>query len=318
VSPADVSQVLELRDVARHFGGIRAVDGVTLAIEEGAVVALIGPNGAGKSTLFALMMGELVPTAGEIRLDGLDMRGLSPERHSRLGIGRTFQAPRLFAGLSVAENVRIALLARAPESRRWGPSGWGVSRARASHPTPTHTPPPAQPHIRPSGQGHSHNAEPTNTPTPAQARISPPAQTHIPPATESPGEDELEAALAEVGLSGQRELAALSLSQGQRKRLELAMVLALGPRLLLLDEPTAGMGVEERATIMRLVMGAVRRRGLTLMFSEHDMETVFAHALRVVVMDRGTLIADGAPEEIRRDPHVQQIYLGSHMGVDAS
>ncbi len=237
--------VLELRDVKRHFGGIRAVNGVTLEIAEGAVVALIGPNGAGKSTLFALMMGELSTTGGEIRLDGRDVRDHSPERRARRGVGRTFQTPRLFAGLSVRENVQIALLAR---------------RDRSSV------------------------------------------------------EESLEGALAEVGLQEQSALRAASLSQGQRKRLELAMVLALDPRILLLDEPTAGMGVQERATIMELVMGAVRRRGLTIVFTEHDMETVFAHARRVMVMDRGALVADGAPSLVREDPYVQQIYLGRRVG----
>ncbi len=236
--------VLELRAVKRRFGGIRAVDGVTLAIDEGAVVALIGPNGAGKSTLFALMMGELSLSDGEIRLDGRDVRGCSPERRSRLGIGRTFQTPRLFAGLSVGENLQIALLAQR-----------GSMRTRLA----------------------------------------------------------LSAALGEVGLSGQADLLAGSLSQGQRKRLEIAMVLAGEPRVLLLDEPTAGMGVSERATIMELVMGAVLRRGLTMLFTEHDMEMVFAHARRVVVMDRGALVADGVPERVRDDPYVQQIYLGRHL-----
>jgi branched-chain amino acid transport system ATP-binding protein len=238
--------VLELREVKRHFGGIRAVDGVTLTIDEGAVVALIGPNGAGKSTLFALMMGELRPTGGEILLDGWALSGVSPERHSRLGIGRTFQTPRLFSGLSVAENVQIALVARR-----------GISR-----------------------QGV-----------------------------------EVGSALTEVGLLEQAAAPAASLSQGQRKRLELAMVLALGPRVLLLDEPTAGMGMSERATIMGLVMGAVERRALTMVFCEHDMETVFAHARRVVVMDRGALVADGSSEAVKSDPHVQQIYLGSRRHV---
>jgi branched-chain amino acid transport system ATP-binding protein len=239
MSAAESLAVLELEDVKRHFGGIRAVDGVTLAVQEGAVVALIGPNGAGKSTLFALMMGELAPTSGTIRLDGRDMKGLSPEGHSRLGVGRTFQTPRLFAGLTVAENAQIALLARGT------------------------------------------------------------------------GEEQIEEVLGEVGLLEARELQASALSQGQRKRLELAMVLALRPRVLLLDEPTAGMGVEERATIMALVMEAVRRRRLTLVFCEHDMETVFAHAPRVVVMDRGRTLTDGSPEEIQRDPRVQEIYLGT-------
>ncbi len=290
MSSDDLHPVLELREVKRHFGGIRAVDGVTLRIDEGAVVALIGPNGAGKSTLFALMMGELAPSAGQIRLDGHDMRGLSPERHSRLGIGRTFQTPRLFAGLSVAENVRIAMVARAdgghagPPWRRpdWGASDWGALRARTS------------------------------------ARVGHLKKTVTPPAVKPLGEQDMEAVLSEVGLLEQSELAASSLSQGQRKRLELAMVLALRPRVLLLDEPTAGMGIGERATIMQLVMEAVKRRGLTLVFCEHDMEMVFAHALRVAVMDRGVLVADGSPDEVKGDPYVQQIYLGAQAGRDAS
>jgi branched-chain amino acid transport system ATP-binding protein len=256
---ANSRPVLELREVKRHFGGIRAVDGVTLTIEESTVTALIGPNGAGKSTLFALMMGEISLTSGEMLLDGRDVRAYSPERRSRLGLGRTFQTPRLFSGLSVRENVRIALLA-------------SVRRAR-------------------------------------RLRSSEPA---------SRSERDAGLALEEVGLSEQAKLDAASLSQGQRKRLELAMVLALQPRVLLLDEPTAGMGVGERARIMELVMAAVARRALTMLFTEHDMETVFAHAKRVVVMDRGVLVADGLPQAVRRDPHVQQIYLGNQTGRDAS
>jgi branched-chain amino acid transport system ATP-binding protein len=248
-SGASDRAVLELREVKRHFGGIRAVDGVTFMIEQGTVTALIGPNGAGKSTLFALMMGEIPLTSGEMLLDGRDVRAYSPERRSRLGLGRTFQTPRLFSGLSVRENVRIALLARA----RSTPSSRGSERSAG----------------------------------------------------------DIALALEEVGLSEQAKREAASLSQGQRKRLELAMVLALQPRVLLLDEPTAGMGVGERAKIMELVMAAVDRRALTMLFTEHDMETVFAHAKRVVVMDRGVLVADGLPQAVRSDPHVQQIYLGS-------
>jgi ABC-type branched-subunit amino acid transport system ATPase component len=241
--------VLELREVRRFFGGVRAVDGVTISIPKGGVVALIGPNGAGKSTLFALMMGELAPSSGEIRLDGRDVRRLSAQARARAGIGRTFQTPRLFTGLSVAENIAAAIHARVNDSVR-----------------------------------------------------------AVQPRT----------ALGEVGLSDQRDVAAGSLSQGQRKRLELAMVLALGPRVLLLDEPTAGMAAAERSAIMELVMEAVRRRGLTMIFSEHDMETVFAHATRVAVMDRGTLVADGTPAQVRADPEVQRIYLGDQKGLGES
>ncbi len=267
---AGTHPVLELRDVKRHFGGIRAVDGVTLTIERGTVTALIGPNGAGKSTLFALMMGEIPLTAGEMLLDGRDVRGHSPERRSRLGLGRTFQTPRLFSGLSVQENVRIALLARAGSAKRVAPFAH-ASRAKQ-----------VESSVR-AGQAKQ----------------------------EAPLDRDAAVALTEVGLNEQAKLAAASLSQGQRKRLELAMVLALQPRVLLLDEPTAGMGVAERAQIMELVMAVVGRRALTMLFTEHDMETVFAHATRVVVMDRGVLVADGLPQAVRRDPHVQQIYLGS-------
>jgi branched-chain amino acid transport system ATP-binding protein len=287
MSAAESLTVLELDDVKRHFGGIRAVDGVTLAVQEGAVVALIGPNGAGKSTLFALMMGELAPTSGAIRLDGRDMKGLSPEGHSRLGVGRTFQTPRLFAGLTVAENVQIALLARsgAEQGRWWKYSNRGVPSARTRIRTRTR-----------ARAGHP---------------LSPNTQPPLRPSSPSRGDGQIEEVLGEVGLLDTREQQASALSQGQRKRLELALVLALRPRVLLLDEPTAGMGMDERATIMALVMEAVRRRRLTLVFCEHDMETVFAHAPRVVVMDRGRTLADGSPEEIRGDPRVQEIYLGT-------
>ena len=262
--------VLELREVKRHFGGIRAVDGVTLTIEESTVTALIGPNGAGKSTLFALMMGEIPLTSGEMLLDGRDVRAYSPERRARLGLGRTFQTPRLFSGLSVRENVRIALLARAGSAKRGAPLKRVVGDEQIKSSV---------------SAGRAKRVALLDRDTAA--------------------------ALTEVGLNEQAVLMAASLSQVQRKRLELAMVLALRPRVLLLDEPTAGMGVGERAQIMELVMAAVGRRALTMLFTEHDMETVFAHAKRVVVVDRGVLVADGLPQTVRHDPHVQQIYLGS-------
>lgn len=131
------------------------------------------------------------------------------------------------------------------------------------------------------------------------------------------GGDDVARALAEVGLGEKDERVAGVLAQGERKRLELAMVLAGEPRVLLLDEPTAGMGGEERAAIMDLVVGAVARRGLTMVFSEHDMDMVFAYARRVVVMDRGRPIADGTPEDVRGDERVRRVYLGGgEVGAD--
>ena len=229
---------LELKDVRKSFGGIRAVDGVSLRVGVGDRVAVIGPNGAGKSTLFGLISGELRVDAGDVLLEGRSVRGVAPARRAKLGLGRTFQTARLFAGLSVGENVELAQVA--------------------------------------GGRG----------------------------------EDGVETALAEVGLDEDSEREAGMLAQGERKRLELAMVLAGEPAVLLLDEPTAGMGREERAAIMELVVGAVERRGLTMVFTEHDMDTVFAYARRVVVMDRGKPIADGTPEAVRVDERVRRVYLG--------
>jgi branched-chain amino acid transport system ATP-binding protein len=234
---------LELKNVKKRFGGIRAVDGISLSVAKGERVAVIGPNGAGKSTLFGLVTGELRADAGEIVLGGRDMKGLAPERRAAKGLGRTFQSARLFAGLTVRENVEIALVAG-------GRGEWSVR-----------------------------------------------------------------ATLEEVRLAEGMARQAGELAQGERKRLELAMVLAGEPRLLLLDEPTAGMGREERARIMELIVGAVERRGLTMVFTEHDMDTVFGHARRIVVMDRGKPIADGTPEAVREDARAQAVYLG---GVTAA
>jgi branched-chain amino acid transport system ATP-binding protein len=122
-------------------------------------------------------------------------------------------------------------------------------------------------------------------------------------------------ALEEVGLVGNVEREAGVLAQGERKRLELAMVLAGEPRVLLLDEPTAGMGREERVAIMELVVDAVARRGLTMVFTEHDMDTVFAYAKRVMVVDRGKPIADGTPEVVWKDERVRRVYLGDEASA---
>jgi branched-chain amino acid transport system ATP-binding protein len=239
VGVIDASAALELRDVRKRFGGIRAVDGVSLRVSAGDRVAVIGPNGAGKSTLFGLISGEVRADGGEVLLEGRSMAGVAPQGRARLGLGRTFQTARLFAGLSVRENVELAQVA--------GGSGGG----------------------------------------------------------------DVAGALAEVGLSEDVERPAGVLAQGERKRLELAMVLVGEPRVLLLDEPTAGMGREEREAIMELVVGVAARRGLTVVFTEHDMDAVFAYARRVVVLDRGKPIADGTPEAMRGDARVRRVYLGS-------
>jgi branched-chain amino acid transport system ATP-binding protein len=250
IQPAD-PPALELRDLRRHFGGIKAVDGLSLRVPTRETLAIIGPNGAGKTTLFGLIAGELPASSGSILVAGRHVAKLPPHLRARLGLGRTFQSARLFAGLTVRENMLAALLVATPASRR------RTLRDQA-----------------------------------------------------------VRDALAEVNLHN-LDRPAGGLSQGERKRLELAMVLAGRPTLLLLDEPTAGMGPEERKAIMALLMGVVARRGLTVLFSEHDVHTVFAHAHRVVVMDRGKPIADGSPQAIARDPRVREIYLGSLAGEES-
>lgn len=239
--------VLELKGVEKRFGGIRAVDGMSLSVRAGDRVAVIGPNGAGKSTLFGLISGELRLDEGDVLLEGRSVRRMSPQRRVDMGLGRTFQTARLFAGLTVRENMELAQA--------------------------------------------------------AGGRCKSPVRR----------ESSIDDALREVGLNEGLERRAGALAQGERKRLELAMVLAGEPKLLLLDEPTAGTAREERAAIMELITGAVERRGVTMVFTEHDMDTVFVYARRIVVMDRGKPIADGAPGAVREDQRVRQVYLG---GVD--
>jgi branched-chain amino acid transport system ATP-binding protein len=253
MSTLPTTSVLELRGLKRAFGGIKAVDGIDLAIPETTTVALIGPNGAGKSTLFGLLSGEERPTEGDILLDGESIVRLPTHARTRLGLGRSFQVSRVFNQLSVRQNARIALVARDRRMR-------DLARSAAS-------------------------------------------LYH----------DEIAGLLAEVHLGGKEDRLAASLSQAEKKRLELAMVLALSPRLLLLDEPTAGMGLDERAALMTLVADAVRRRSLTMLFTEHDMDVVFSHASRIIVMDHGRIVADGTAAEIRDDPVVTEIYLGRYV-----
>jgi branched-chain amino acid transport system ATP-binding protein len=245
-----VTAVLELADVGRRYGELRAVDSVTLAVEAGSRHALIGPNGAGKSTLFHLISGTVRPTSGRIRFLGIDVTRRGPQRRTRLGMGRTFQHSSLFDDLTARENVALA----------------------------------AQRKL-----GHAHNAVlPTSRFPDVDARS-----------------DEL---LGLVGLADFGELDAGSLSYGHRRQLEVALALATAPRLLLLDEPTAGMSRDEAARFMALIGGLPQE--LTLMIVEHDMDIVFGLATVVSVLDAGHLIASGPPAEIRASAAVQEAYLG--------
>jgi branched-chain amino acid transport system ATP-binding protein len=242
--------VLEVAGLRKAFGGIRAVDGVELALARGELRALIGPNGAGKTTLFNLLTGHLRPDAGSVRFRGERLDGLAPHRVWRRGVARTFQIPAVFPNLSVRENVQVACLSWHRRTLSL------VGRARAQE------------------------------------------------------RERADRLLARVGLGDQAGRPAGVLPYGDLKKLELALALANDPEMLLLDEPTAGMAPPERRALMALVGGIARERALTLLFTEHDMDVVFAVADRITVLHQGRVIADGAPAAVRGDAEVQRVYLG--------
>ena len=243
--------VLDVRGLAKAFGGVRAVRGVSFAVRAGEIVAMIGPNGAGKTTCFNLINGQLSPDAGEIALLGRPTAGLAPRAIARLGVGRTFQVAAAFGSMTARENVQLALLAHA------GRLGSVFALA---------------------------------------------------PLLEREAADAL---LARVGMLDQAGRPAAVLAYGDVKRLELALALAGEPRLLLMDEPVAGMAPGERAALMHLASRLAREEGIAILFTEHDMDVVFGHADRVLVLVEGELIADGPPAAVRADPRVRQAYLGA-------
>jgi branched-chain amino acid transport system ATP-binding protein len=243
--------VLAVRNLAKSFGGVRAVAEVSFDLAAGQLLAMIGPNGAGKTTCFNLLNGQLKPDAGSVQFAGRALVGLKPRRIWRLGVGRTFQITATFASMTVRENVQMALLSHHRRLAALWP------RAAALY-----------------------------------------------------AEDAV-ALLAELGMEDQAERACSVLAYGDLKRVELAVALAHGPRLLLMDEPTAGMAPAERIQLMELTARIARERGIAVLFTEHDMDVVFAHADRIIVLNRGRLIAEGPPAAVREDPQVREVYLGS-------
>ncbi|WP_337875941.1 ABC transporter ATP-binding protein [Elioraea sp.] len=243
--------VLEARGLHKRFGGVHAVNDVSLAVHAGEMLALIGPNGAGKSTCFNLLNGQLGADAGEVRLEGRPLAGLKPRAIWRFGVGRTFQITATFASMTVRENVQVALISH--HRRVW--SFWR------------------------------------------------PARRHF--------AAEADTLLAQVGMADQADRPCGVLAYGDLKRVELAMALANDPKLLLMDEPTAGMAPSERIALMELTRSLVRERRLACLFTEHDMDVVFGHADRIIVMNRGSLIAEGDAASVRANPAVREVYLGS-------
>ncbi len=246
---------LAVERLSKHFGGLVTLADVNVAVVAGEKRAIIGPNGAGKSTLFNLITGELSPTAGKVYLDGRDITRLSVYKRANLGLGRTFQRNNLFPGLTVFENVRLA-----------------VQRCRGN---PGHL-------FRPATGFKAINRA-------------------------------VDQILNRVGLTEQGHDRVSTLAYGQQRALEIALALATEPKVLLLDEPTAGMSPGETAEITYLIQSLPS--SLTLLIVEHDMDVVFSLADRITVLHYGQVISEGTLAEVRADPGVQEIYLGSQKAA---
>jgi ABC-type branched-subunit amino acid transport system ATPase component len=315
--------LLRLTALTRRFGGLAAVDGVDLALPEGGLLCLIGPNGCGKTTLFNLITGELAPTTGEIHFAGARIDGLKPFAVARRGILRKFQVPGVYADLSVAENLRIAAHSR--RLRQGSPFSRAVGGDRDAPPFSRHQPGEGGPKGRMRAAPQS-GAETAEDAAPAEtAEAAAPAQTRgpssgaarhlLPPPggrREDIGTQLTPAALLDlVRLSHRRSVLAADLPHGERQWLEIAMVVAAGPRLMLLDEPTTGMTAAETHATARLVRDLHAETGVAAIVIEHDMAFVADLAAATAFMLRGRIALQGSFDEVRAAPLVRDAYLGA-------
>ncbi len=248
-----MSTLLEVKDVNKSFGGLKALDDVNLTVTEGEIHAIIGPNGAGKSTFLNCLVGRLIPDTGSVVFQNKSLIGRKPHEINQAGISRVFQTPEIFGDLSILDNMLIPTLAKRDGSFKL--NIW----SRVDH----------------------------------QKDVIAQAE-HL---------------LDDVGLSDKRHMISSSMSRGDKRRLELAMCLVQEPKLLLLDEPTAGMSRADTNNTIDLLK-KIGERGITKVIIEHDMHVVFSLANRVSVLAQGHVLCTGIPEDIKGDKRVQDAYLG--------